>query len=85
MRKLIGFVARGLPALRCATSVVQSHERKGDIVTGSVPIIKRPSLGHKWVADADHDNMECAYCMCRPYNDEAERPCPDSPKEEGDE
>ena len=30
---------------------------------------------HRFVPDGDGDNMECVYCMCRPYGDDAKAPC----------
>ena len=34
---------------------------------------------HKFVPEWDGDNMECAHCMCRPYGDDARKPCPEDP------
>lgn len=34
---------------------------------------------HRWTANADGDNIECAWCLCRPYNPEAKTDCPHSP------
>ena len=34
---------------------------------------------HRWMAESDEDNMECVYCMCRPYGQDAIDRCPESP------
>ena len=37
-----------------------------------------PHESHWFRPDADHDNMECFFCMCRPYSQGADKPCPEN-------
>lgn len=36
---------------------------------------------HRFAPNADGDNTECVWCMCRPYNPEAKADCPHQPAE----